>query len=133
MRNTSGSLTHINELDDAIHIDDKHKIVDVADRIVNYTLEHFSYEEALMEKSGYMLLEPHKVVHDNFKKAALGMQKEVNTENYLPAARKMRSDLTVWLTNHIKREDADYAEEVVGILTKPSFFKKLFGKKSVPA
>ena len=114
-------VDYINALDGAIETNNKQDIIDVAEKVVNYTVEHFSYEETLLKKADYILIEPHIMVHKNFTAAAKKMRENVLGENYMSAAVKMRGELTIWLTNHIKKEDADYAEVVSHLFNKKSF------------
>ncbi len=119
-------IDYINDLDIAIGSNDKQKIIDVANRVVSYTLEHFSYEEALLRKANYMLTEPHIKVHEHFKEDVGIMHQNVSGESYISAAKAMRGELTIWLTNHIKREDADYAKAVGHLFNKKSFLNSFF-------
>jgi hemerythrin len=123
---------YINDLHRAIEANDKQEILAVADRVVNYTYEHFDYEETLLKKANYLLVEPHIQVHRRFKESAEKMKADIISSSDLGAARKMRSDLMLWLTNHIKKEDADYTESVGHIMKKKSFLSgvfNFFGKK----
>ncbi len=100
-------VDYINELEEARLDDDREKVSIVLKGLVDYTLTHFAFEEEYMEKSGYPLSDAHKKVHMSFA---------VQIENYViqhdagkDITRKLLSDLKVWLTNHIKYQDKDYA------------------------
>ncbi len=118
---------YINKLHTAIENNNEELMKEVAESVVNYTCEHFAYEEALLNKSDYILTEPHIIVHNNFKASAAKMREEVcNGDNIIPAAKKMRSTLTIWLGSHIKKEDADWAESVGHLFRKKSFLGSVF-------
>ena len=125
-------VDYINDLHDAIELNNKEEVLLVVEKVVDYTYEHFSYEEALLQKSGYHLTDPHIIVHDRFKNSAKKMQNEVINSTDMVAAKKMRSTLTLWLTNHIKKEDVDYAASVGHLFRKKTFLDgvvNFFSKK----
>jgi hemerythrin len=117
---------YINELHHAIEKNNKKQVIQVAQKVVEYTYEHFSYEENLLKKANYHLTQPHILVHHHFTKNAKQMKRDVLNSNDMTAAKKMRSELTVWLTNHIQKEDADYAQCVGHLFQKKSFFDGIF-------
>ncbi|WP_086929560.1 bacteriohemerythrin [Agarilytica rhodophyticola] len=84
--------------------------------LIEYTISHFSYEEALMEEAGYPFLAPHKKVHQLFidkinKYVARFEAGEDITEELLAMLKN-------WLINHIKNEDGDYADLVFSVQDK---------------
>lgn len=103
-------VDHINELHDAISAHDHDKINHVFEQMIEYTVSHFSFEESMMENHGYPHTAAHKKVHDAFTDRVSRYQKE--WENGKDVSRKLLNDLRIWLTNHIKVEDADYAKAV---------------------
>ena len=119
-------VDYINDLHIAIESNNKNDVMLVAQRVVDYTHEHFYYEEALLKKADYLLTEPHIVVHNRFKDSAQKMHADVVSSRDMGAAKKMRSELTLWLTNHIKKEDADYAQSVGHLFKKKSFLGNVF-------
>jgi hemerythrin len=115
-------VDYINELHLAIKYQDQEQVLVVAERVVEYTYEHFEYEEGLLEKSGYEMLDAHIATHERFKKKALEMKNSIAGDDIYTEARKMRSELTLWLLNHIKREDSNYVKNVEKLFKKKSFF-----------
>ncbi len=92
-----------------------------------YTLTHFTFEEDLMESSGYPLSETHKMVHNSFV-AQLDKFVEQH-ENGKDVTRKLMSMLQVWLTNHIKNDDKDYSSIVKEMLSQhEGWFKRTANK-----
>lgn len=129
-------VDYINELSVADTKDDKTGIKEVLDELIDYTLSHFSFEEELMEKANYPFLKAHKRIHEIFTKRVVEcLQRAEKDENVAP---ELLSILKIWLVNHIKNEDADYAgivKESLGIKSAGdktegklgSVLKKLFG------
>ena len=100
-------IDYINELEAARMSNDREKVSDVLMGLVDYTRTHFVYEEELMRQAGYPLSDGHKKVHDAFVAHTI---KYVRLhEDGQDVTRKLSSDLQVWLTNHIKKDDKDFA------------------------
>jgi hemerythrin len=100
----------INQLDNAIHSKDRDKINEIITGLTDYTLVHFEFEEDLMHKMGYPLIAEHSKTHVSFKDRMVDYQKRYN--NGEDISRKLLTDLRIWLTNHIKKDDQDYAPEL---------------------
>ena len=97
----------INELNTANEGGDPAVINHVLGELVDYTLSHFSFEEELQEKANYPFFKAHKRVHEIFTKRVAEFQKRAaGGENVAP---ELLSMLKIWLVNHIKGDDADYA------------------------
>ena len=57
-------LDYVNQLDDARNNgQSKKQIGKLINKLVEYTLYHFSFEEGLQEKAGYPFLKPHQKSH----------------------------------------------------------------------
>lgn len=107
-------VDYLNELNDANDIGNREATNHVLNELVDYTLTHFAFEEELQEKAGYPFLRAHKRVHEIFTKRVAEFQKRAATgENVAP---ELLSMLKIWLVNHIKGDDADYAESVKKML-----------------
>lgn len=130
-------VEYLNELNTAIEQGDQKGVKHVLDELVDYTLSHFSFEEEMIEKSGYPFFKAHKRVHDIFtKRVGEFLQRAEKGED---VAAEILSMLKIWLINHIKGDDADYVEAVtksLGIDAKSaepsggwlgSALKKFFG------
>ena len=103
-------VDYLNQLNDANDKGDSQITNRVLNELVDYTLTHFAFEEELQEKAGYPFVRAHKRVHDIFTKRIAEFQKRaVAGENVAP---ELLSMLKIWLVNHIKGDDADYAESV---------------------
>jgi hemerythrin len=100
-------VDYINALSAAIPNNDRDEVAHVLDELVTYTLTHFAFEEELMAKGGYPFLETHKNVHQNFTHRIENYRQRF--QNGDDVSRKLLTDLKIWLTNHIERDDKDYA------------------------
>ena len=107
-------VDYINELHSANESGDPAVINHVLGELVDYTLSHFSFEEELQERANYPFFKAHKRVHEIFTKRVAEFQKRAaDGENVAP---ELLSMLKIWLVNHIKGDDADYAESVKKML-----------------
>ena len=107
-------LDYVNELDSANSSGDMAVTNRVLNELVDYTITHFAFEEELQEKAGYPFLKAHKRVHEIFAKRVAEFQKRAEAgENVAPEVLSM---LKIWLVNHIKGDDADYAPSVKNAL-----------------
>ncbi len=104
-------VDYVNQLDEAISINKgKDRIGEILDNLLDYTNSHFVFEETLMEQAGYPMLAPHKRLHDAFRTRIQALKARfVNGED---VAAIVRSELKVWLTNHIKGDDVFYVPAV---------------------
>jgi hemerythrin len=107
-------VDYLNELNDANDRSDRQATNHVMNELVDYTLTHFAFEEELQERSNYPFVRAHKRVHDIFTKRVAEFQKRAAAgENVAP---ELLSMLKIWLVNHIKGDDADYADSVKKML-----------------
>ncbi len=107
-------VDYLNELNEANDTGDTTVTNHVLKELVDYTLTHFAFEEELQEKANYPFLKAHKRVHEIFtKRVAEFQQRALAGENVAPEVLSM---LKIWLVNHIKGDDADYAESVKKML-----------------
>ncbi|MCY0966609.1 bacteriohemerythrin [Parathalassolituus penaei] len=126
-------MDYVNDLHEAIQNNDQELVFDVMERLKDYTFDHFAFEEQLMEKAGYPLLEPHIQVHHRFCSRVDELNELLRTgSDPFGVARKTRNDLTRWLIEHIKQEDHNYAALVRKALRQESSWvsgalRKIFG------
>lgn len=73
----------------------------------DYTMTHFSQEEAYMRSIHYKEYDKHKKIHDDFRDNTLvSMKKYLEKSGYSPmAVQRYISVLLGWLTGHIMMED----------------------------
>jgi hemerythrin len=107
-------VDYLNELNEANDTGNHEATNHVLNELVDYTLTHFAFEEELQEKAGYPFLKAHKRVHEIFVKRVAEFQARAAAgQNVAP---ELLSMLKIWLVNHIKGDDADYAESVKKML-----------------
>lgn len=62
-------VTYINELNSAIKNNRSEDIYTVIESVSDYTFNHFAFEEQLLERAGYVLLDAHQSVHRRFEES----------------------------------------------------------------
>lgn len=103
-------VDYINELEQALRKNDDAGIGRIVDQMVDYTVTHFEFEEALMEKCGYQGLAAHRTIHQNFtNRVAYYKGRSIAGLNVGP---QLLTELRSWPTGHIMREDQNYSETV---------------------
>jgi len=105
---------------------------DVLDGLLDYTINHFTFEEHLMEKAGYPYLTAHQRVHELFGKRVAEYRGRFNDGE--PIADELLEMLKHWLANHIKTEDRGYLSTVQKVVDDEEekswisgLVKKIFG------
>jgi len=81
------------------------------DQVVSLTLNHFAFEEELMEQVGYPFLKVHRRLHDHFIQRLAGYTQRFDAgENVIDELVGFMSD---WLRNHFIQEDKDYSPHIL--------------------
>ena len=83
---------------------------EVIDELVDYTLSHFAFEEALMEDAGYTFCHAHKRVHEVFTKRVAEYRMRFSAGE--DVTDELKTMLSRWLFNHIRSDDRAYADSV---------------------
>jgi len=109
-------VDYINELDEAISSNDRNDVSQVLRALADYTVTHFAFEESLMVKGGYPFSDAHRKVHESFARQVSQYQQKFSKGQDI--SRRLRSDLRIWLTDHIKRDDKDYAPYIKNMQKK---------------
>ena len=79
--------------------------------LIDCSIEHFAYEEKMLEQADYFMTEPHKKVHANFVAKMQALQgRYENGDN--DAAKEILDLLEGWLFRHIRLNDHGYIEHV---------------------
>lgn len=105
-----GIVKFINELHDAATTGDRDQVSHVLDELINYTVSHFAFEEDMLEQHKYHLINAHKKVHETFINR-INKHKQ-DHENGKNVALALSGELQIWLSSHIKNEDADYVSSL---------------------
>ena len=94
------------------------KLNETLDFLVNYTVRHFSDEEALQVKYNFPEYEQHKKMHEDFKTTVTEL---VGRFNNSASPTELNNDINKivvrWLVTHIQREDkkiGDHIRKVTG-------------------
>ena len=102
----------INRLNTVRTTGDGEEIGSIIDGLVDYTLLHFAFEEALLAEAGYAALPGHQKVHDLFAKRIQSFQERFASGESI--ADELHGLLSHWLISHIRNDDAAYASTVRG-------------------
>lgn len=77
-------------------------------KLLNYTVDHFSLEESFMQESGFEGYEEHKKVHDDFREMMLDLFARFRRGE--DVAHQLLGELRVWLVHHIQGSDMQFVE-----------------------
>lgn len=86
-------------------------IVNLLQKLKNYTAVHFQHEEEYMESINYKRMFTQKIQHDNFKRKLETMDLEIIDDNQEKAIEELLQFVTDWLVEHILETDKRIAEE----------------------
>ena len=100
----------INQLDDAQRTGSKAKVATVIDELIDYTVSHFAFEEAMLEEAGYVFTKAHKRVHALFIKRVEDYRQRFTSGEDI--ADELKGLLGRWLFSHIRSDDRNYVEAV---------------------
>ncbi|QTD46880.1 bacteriohemerythrin [Ottowia testudinis] len=103
-------VEYINKLHELRQTRNRDGLGDVIAEMVDYTISHFAFEEALMESAGYLFSGPHKKVHDLFTRKVAEMQSRFDGGEDVTG--ELHGMLSRWLFNHIRNEDHSYVDSV---------------------
>jgi hemerythrin len=107
-------VDYINELDHASTTDNADELRQILVKLVDYTITHFQFEEALLERANYPFLKAHKKVHDIFRKRIAALrERAIHGESVIP---ELVSILTLWLSSHIQGDDRDFVDLVKTVI-----------------
>jgi hemerythrin len=122
----------VNRMHDAIH--ERHgseAVQGILAELTNYTVVHFSTEEALMQILEYPAYPEHAQIHKDLVEQVLYLQEKV-ASGKTAVSFELLHFLKTWLTKHILQEDMEYSDHFImaGInknSQKTSWFGRLFG------
>ncbi len=103
-------VEYINQLNHAQQSSSREEVGEVLDQLVDYTLSHFTFEEELMDESGYRFVNAHKKVHKLFVRRVSDYVERFKIGEDITD--ELLTSLKTWLVNHIKNDDSDYTEIV---------------------
>lgn len=86
----------------------KQAMADTLNQLVQYTQQHFSQEEALLQRAGYAELPTQKIQHARFVAQIKGFSDDVKS-GASAVSIELLEFLRNWLTQHILKEDQAYS------------------------
>lgn len=86
-------------------------------KLLKYTQLHFASEEKLLSEHGYPGLESHKNKHHELETSVRKMLDEIRGNRISLTPLKLNLFATVWLFEHIARDDEKFARYVLGKAT----------------
>jgi hemerythrin len=106
----------INTLQEAKESDDRERLGEVLEEMLDFCVNQFFFEEQLMEKADYEFRSAHERVHEIFiKKLADFRGRYANGED---VNAELLAMLNSWVQNHVAREDKAYAASVSRVIAK---------------
>jgi hemerythrin-like metal-binding protein len=121
-----GLIEVINELWDAIVAKaEPQRIAQILNQLEQYTLAHFTAEEALMRVEGYPKFREHRADHRGFIEQVAMAKAKLGKGEFLGL--DLLRYLTDWLVKHIQGGDKDYAAFISERHRPRSVFTRFFG------
>ena len=108
----------VNQMQEARLNKDMETVASVITEMVDYTLSHFAFEEALMEDARYRFLGPHRRVHELFAMKIPEFQARFEAGEDI--TEELHTMLVRWLYNHIRGDDQGYVESIKKFLHEDS-------------
>ncbi len=108
------------ELGNMLHEAVRYRDADLAGEAMRllheYAQAQFVFEEKVLEKCGYPYLAEHRAVHQRFltKLTTYSQHRDATDES----ARKLLSELRLWVDNHVNRDDQHYMPMVQKCIRK---------------
>jgi len=103
-------LGYLNECYDAVTIEKQTDISqELIDKLKTYAKEHFSFEEDIMQISGFPESEKHQAMHRYFENQILQLESSPDTTGSTGNAQGVLTMLRDWFLNHILEEDKKLA------------------------
>jgi hemerythrin len=82
-------------------------------KLLEYTKSHFASEEQFIAAHQYPELEAHKKHHRELEHEVLKLHKEIENHTSERVPLKLNLLITIWLMEHITKEDAKYASFIL--------------------
>lgn len=103
-------VNYINILSNAKSANDREKLGEILDNLLDYVCNHFLFEEHLMQQANYEYRVAHEKVHELFAKRLADFRGRYN-EGETPF-NDVIAMLVRWVDEHIRNDDRMYAETV---------------------
>lgn len=125
-------VTYINTLSDAKASGDTTAPGKTIDSLLDYAVNHFLFEEHLMEQANYQFRASHEAFHELFAKKLAELRGRCNEGK--DVTDELVAMLNNWVNVHIRQEDQKYAQDVLHTIEEEGghswvagVMKKLFG------
>lgn len=86
----------------------KEIVIDIVDRLFNYTASHFANEERYMKMKRFEGMDAHIAEHKAFVDQVVEFRKQIESGNILSLSVKVSRVINNWLRNHINEMDKQY-------------------------
>lgn len=83
----------------------------ILDSLAQYTVSHFTAEEAMMQRAGYQGLAAHKLEHDKLVAKVKALQADLRSGKVV-LSHDILAFLQNWLINHIMGVDKKYSSQL---------------------
>lgn len=93
------------------NLDDFGQLGQIIQKLENYMINHFTYEEKLLEEINYEHIAEHKAQHQYFIMRVQEMKQELEYMNPL-LFEKTASFMKKWFLSHIMQSDKDYGKTI---------------------
>ncbi|MDH5784115.1 MAG: bacteriohemerythrin [Chromatiales bacterium] len=104
-------LNLVRELAALAESQDREQIARAIIYIISQTLDHFEFEEELMEHAGYPFIRVHRRLHRHFIQRTTSYTQRFDAgEEVIP---EMVEFMGKWLHNHFIHEDRDYSPHIL--------------------
>lgn len=105
------------------------RLAEVLFDLVDYTMSHFAFEEALMEEASYPDIALHRLTHDAFTRQIQTFKKRF--ENGEDIAEDLANMLQRWLLEHIVTDDVSYSAVVKRQIVHPGHDHHNWAKRAI--
>ena len=100
----------INEVHDAMGAGKGNDILgNIMQKLLQYTIDHFAYEEKMLKKIGYPKLNEHHKVHEHLTGQVRELHEKLKAGKYLSTI-SVSNFLKDWLKSHILKVDMHYSK-----------------------
>ena len=104
-------IHYINQLTDARSLEEPELVGEVLLNLIDYTMSHFAFEEALMEEVGYNGAMIHAGTHNSFREKINDYHGRYRAGE--DVTDKLTDLLNIWLIAHIASDDRSYVPYVM--------------------
>ncbi len=101
-------IAHINRLHQCLNKGESEEVLAILEDVIEFTTSQFADEEHQLAINAFPQLEQHKRVHESFSRRLKEYRRVLQVGYNETIAKKLLSDMRIWLTDHILRDDCAY-------------------------